>query len=126
MKSSDQKTSRELEFLQREAHKRMKIADEALYEELVDGIIVDPFPYKIKTAQFHYCDPSSQYLIWAVTRPGKKSGRKPEVFLISNEYFNKYPECCSPLASGTEDIFLKHFLYPMFQERNAVKDMTLQ
>ncbi len=125
-KSSNQMTNRELEVLQREAQKRMKIADEVVYEELVDGIIVDPFPYKIKTAQFHYCDPGSKYLIWAVTRPGKKSGRKREEFLISSEYFKKYPECCSPLASGTEDVFLKHFLFPMFQKRNAVKDMTLQ
>ncbi len=104
------------EFLQREARKRMKGAEEVVYEELVDGVIVDPFPYKIKTAQFHYCDPSSQYLIWAVTRPGKKSGRKPGEFLISSEYFKKYPECCSPLASGTEEIFLRNFLYPMFQK----------
>ncbi len=124
MKSSDQKTSRELEFLQREARKRIKRAEEALYEEVLNGIIIDPFPYKIKTAEFHYGGPSSQYQIWAVTRPGKKSGRKREVFLISTEYFNKYPECCSPLASGTEEIFLKRFLYPMFQQRN--KDMTLQ
>ena len=126
MKSSNQRTSRELEFLQREARKRIKSAEDALYEEVSNGIIIDPFPYKIKTAQFHYCDPSSQYLIWAVTRPGKNSARKREVFLISNEYFKKYPECCSPLASGTEEIFLKHFLFPMFQKRNSVKDTTLQ
>ncbi len=124
MKSSDQRTSRELELLQREARKSIKRAEEAVYEEVLDGIIIDPLPYKIKTAEFHYGGPSSQYLIWAVTRPGKKSGRKREVFLISTEYFKKYPECCSPLASGTEEIFLKHFLYPMFQQRN--KDMTLQ
>ena len=125
-KSSNQMTSRELEVLQREAQKRMKIAEAVVYEELVDGIIVDPFPYKIKTAQFHYCDPGSKYLIWAVTRPGKKSGRKREEFLISSEYFKKYPECCSALASGTEDVFLKHFLFPMFQKLASVKDMTLQ
>ncbi len=100
--------------------------EDEIYEELVDGIIVDPFPYKIKTAKFHYCDPSSQYLIWAVTRPGKKSERKREAFLISDKYFKKYPECCSPLAIGTEEIFLRHFLYPMFQKRNTVQDMTLQ
>jgi len=125
-KSSNQMTNRELEVLQREAQKRMKIAEAVVYEELVDGIIVDPFPYKIKTAQFHYCDPGSKYLIWAVTRPGKKSGRKREEFLISSEYFKKYPECCSPLASGTEDVFLKHFLFPMFQKRASVQGSTLQ
>ena len=125
-KSSNQMTNRELEVLQREAQQRMKIADEVVYEELVDGIIVDPYPYKIKTAQFYYCDPGSKYLIWAETRPGKKSVRKKEVFLISSEYFKKYPECCSPLASGTEDVFLKYALFPMFQKRASVQGSTLQ
>ena len=104
----------------------MEYSNQPIYEEIFDGVVVDPFPYKIKTAQFHYCDPGSQYLVWAVTRPGKKSGRKPETFLISDKYFKKYPECCSPLASGTEEVFLKHFLYPMFQERHKFKDMTSQ
>jgi len=125
-KNSNQMTSRELEFLQREAQQRIKSDEEAVYEELVDGIIVDPFPYKIKTAQFHYCEPGSKYLIWALTTHFVDGVRQRDVYLISTEYFKKYPECCSPLASGTEDIFLKHFLYPMFQKRNAVKDMTLQ
>ena len=125
-KNSNQMTSRELEFLQREAQQRIKSDEEAVYEELVDGIIVDPFPYKIKTAQFHYCEPGSKYLIWAVTTHRLNGVRQRDVYLISTEYFKKYPECCSPLASGTEDIFLKHFLYPMFQKRKAVKDMTLQ
>ena len=125
-KNSNQMTSRELEVLQREAQQRIKIAEEAVYEELVDGIIVDPFPYKIKTAQFHYCEPGSKHLIWALTTHRVNGVRQRDVYLISTEYFKKYPECCSPLASGTEDIFLKHFLYPMFQKRNAVKDMTLQ
>ena len=126
MKSSNQRTSSELDLLQREARKRIKRDEDALYEEVLNGIIIDPLPYKIKTAQFHYGGPGSQYPIWAVTRPGKKSGRKREVFLISTEYFKKYPGCCSPLASGTEEIFLKSALYPMFQKRNAIKDMTLQ
>ena len=125
-KNSNHPTSSELEVLQREAQKRMKIAEAVVYEELVDGIFVDPYPYKIKTAQFHYCDPGSKYPIWAETRPGKQSGRKREVFLISSEFFKKYPECCSPLASGTEEIFLKHFLYPMFKKAANIKDMTLQ
>ena len=120
-KNSNQMTSSELELLQREAQQRMKIADEAVYEESVDGVIVDPFPYKIKTARFYYCDPGSKYLIWAVTRPGKKSGRKREEFLISSEYFKKY----SPIG-GTEELFLKNSLFPMFKKAANIKDMTLQ
>jgi len=83
---------------------------------------VNPPPYKIKTAQFHLGGPSSQYPIWAVTRPGKKSGLKREVFLISTDYFEKYP--MGPLLSDTADIFLRHALYPMLNK--GIKDLMLQ
>ncbi len=115
-KNSNHPTSSELEVLKREAQKRMKIAEAVVYEELVDGIIVDPYPYKIKAASFHYCDPGSKYLIWAVTRPGKKSRHKREEFLISDEYFKKY----SPIG-GTEELFLKYSLFPMFQKVASVR-----
>ena len=76
---------------------------------------VNPPPYKIKTAQFHLGGPSSQYPIWAVTR-------EREVFLISTDYFEKYPT--GPLLSDTADIFLRHALYPMLHK--GVKDLMLQ
>jgi len=128
MKSSNQEpwSEDELLQLQREAQKRMKIAEEAVYEEMFNGVIVDPFPYKIKTAEYHYGGPSDKYPMWAVTTHFIDGVRQRDVYLISDKYFEKYPECCDPLASGTEEIFLRRFLYPMFQKRNAVKDMELQ
>ena len=89
----------------------------------VNGRIrANPPPYKIKTAEFNFGGPSEQYPILAVTRPRKKSGLKREVFLISTDYFEKYPT--GPLLSDTADIFLRRALYPMLHK--GVKDLMLQ
>ena len=120
-KSSNQMTNRELEVLQREAQKRMKIADEAVYEEMLNGIIIDPFPYKIKTAEFHYGGPSPQYPIWAVTTHRVNGVRQRDVYLVSVDYLKKY----SPIG-GTEGLFLQNSLFPMLKKVANIKDMTLQ
>ncbi|MCZ6677600.1 MAG: hypothetical protein O7E52_10150 [Candidatus Poribacteria bacterium] len=120
-KNSNQMTSRELELLQREARKRMKIAEEAVYEESVDGVIVDPFPYKIKTAQFYYGGPSQKYPIWALTTHFIDGVRQRDVYLVSVDYLKKY----SPIG-GTEELFLKNSLFPMFKKAANIKEMKLQ
>ena len=109
------------EFLQREARERIKRAEEAVYEEVLYGIVVDPFPYKIKTAQFHYGGPSQQYPIWAVTTHHVNGVRQRDVYLVSVDYLKKY----SPIG-GTEEVFLKNSLFPMFEKAANIKDMTLQ
>ncbi len=115
------KSEDELLQLQREARKRMKIADEAVYEEMLNGIIIDPFPYKIKTAEFHYGGPSPQYPIWAVTTHRVNGVRQRDVYLVSVDYLKKY----SPIG-GTEELFLKNSLFPMLKKVANIKDMTLQ
>ena len=109
------------EFLQREARERIKRAEEAVYEEVLYGIVVDPFPYKIKTAQFHYGGPSQKYPIWAVTTHRVNGVRQRDVYLVSVDYLKKY----SPIG-GTEEVFLKNSLFPMFEKAANIKDMTLQ
>ncbi len=121
MKSSNQRTSRELDFLQREARKRIKRDEDALYEEVLNGIIIDPFPYKIKVAKFYYGGPSPQYPIWAVTTHRVNGVRQRDVYLISVDYLTKY----SPIG-GTEELFLKYSLFPMFKKAANIKEMTLQ
>ena len=121
MLAGQEMKSSELEFLQREARKRIKRDEEALYEEVLNGIIIDPFPYKIKTAEFHYGGPSPQYPIWALTTHRVNGVRQRDVYLVSVDYLKKY----SPIG-GTEGLFLEHSLFPMLKKVANIKDMTLQ
>lgn len=103
---------------------QMTRPEDKIYEELVDGVIVDPFPYKIKTAQFYYGGPSggssAKYPIWALTTHFIDGVRQRDVYLISVDYFDKYPS-----GNDTADLFLKYSLRPMLEACTEGDGMTL-